>query len=122
LFDATLQKLGDLTDERLHHTRAPSFAEGSIARRICDQMWHHPILLFRHLRRRPVAKDGFEVGADITGIEHRPGIHFMEPGKNIQTKGGFIRPVFVNGRLANSGLFGNGIHAGSVDATLTEQL
>src|SRR5690242_2293520 len=114
--------MSDLTDERLHHTRAPSLTEGSIAGRISDQMRHHPILLFRHFRRWLIAEDSFEIGADIAGIEYRPDIHFMEPGKDVQTKGGFIRPMFVDGRLADAGLFGDGIHAGGIDATFTEQL
>jgi len=114
--------MGDLTNERLHHARAPGIAERPIAGRISDQMWHHPILLFRHLCRWPMAEDSFQVGADIAGIEDRPGIHFMEPGKNVQTKGGFIRPMFVDGRLANAGLLSDSIHAGSVDAPLREQL
>jgi len=83
LFHATLQELGDLTNERLHDASAPGIAERSIAGRISDQMRHHPILLFGHFGRWPITKDGFQVGADIAGIEDRPGIHFMEPGKNV---------------------------------------
>ena len=122
LVHGPLQQLHQLQPRRLEHAEAPDLAERRPPGGVRHQVRHEAGAQLRAGLGRMPAQEGDDVGANVTGGRDRgERLRPVERRHDFEAERALVRPVLVDGRLADARRLGDGVHAGGVDAVVGEE-